>query len=75
MVGRTYQQECSYIERLTNHSFRIKKGFVDNMKVCYLPRYPVLQIVLMENIKPMYVLITYLSSFMGMLYYLLSVDC
>ena len=33
MVGRTYQQECSYIERLTSSSFRIKKGFVDNMKV------------------------------------------
>jgi hypothetical protein len=33
MVVRTYQEECSYIERLTSSSFRIKKGFVDNMKV------------------------------------------
>lgn len=36
MVVRTYQEECSYIEKLTSHSFKIKKGFVDNMQVLWL---------------------------------------
>ena len=30
---RTYKDECSFIERLDNNSFLIKKGFVPNMKV------------------------------------------
>ena len=30
---RTYQEELKYIERLTDSSFRIKKGFVPNMQV------------------------------------------
>ena len=33
MVVRTFQEERSYIERLSSNSYRIKKGFVDNMKV------------------------------------------
>ncbi|CRL04692.1 CLUMA_CG017756, isoform A [Clunio marinus] len=33
MVIRTYDQELEYIERLTDYSFRIKKGFQPNMKV------------------------------------------
>jgi len=31
--SRSYNEELEYIERLTSHSFRIKKGFVDNMNV------------------------------------------
>ena len=30
---RTYKEECSFIERLDDTSFLIKKGFVPNMKV------------------------------------------
>lgn len=30
---RSYKEECSFIERLDQSSFRIKKGFVPNMKV------------------------------------------
>ena len=30
---RTFKEECSYIERLNENSFLIKKGFVPNMKV------------------------------------------
>ncbi|CAH1782481.1 unnamed protein product [Owenia fusiformis] len=32
-MSRSYQQELEYIERLDVNSFRIKKGFVPNMKV------------------------------------------
>ena len=31
--SRTYEEEMSYIERITDYSFRIKKGCVPNMKV------------------------------------------
>ncbi|XP_003384129.1 PREDICTED: tRNA-splicing ligase RtcB homolog [Amphimedon queenslandica] len=30
---RTYDEECSYLEKISNCSYRIKKGFVPNMKV------------------------------------------
>lgn len=30
---RTYKDECSFIERLNENAFLIKKGFVPNMKV------------------------------------------
>ena len=30
---RSYKEECSFIERLDESSFLIKKGFVPNMKV------------------------------------------
>lgn len=33
MVVRTYDQELEFLERLTPYSWRIKKGFVPNMKV------------------------------------------
>ena len=33
MVVREYNEECKYIERLSPHSFRIKKGFQPNMNV------------------------------------------
>ena len=32
---RTYKEECSFIERQDANSFRIKKGFVPNMKVTF----------------------------------------
>ena len=38
--GRSYEDEIQYIERLSQNSFRIKKGFVPNMKVCYEDRRP-----------------------------------
>lgn len=33
MVVRQYAQELEYLERLTPHSWRIKKGFQPNMNV------------------------------------------
>ncbi|XP_071171004.1 RNA-splicing ligase RtcB homolog isoform X1 [Mytilus edulis] len=33
MVVRTYNDELSYLEKVGTHSWRIKKGFVPNMKV------------------------------------------
>ena len=33
MAHRSFREECSFIERLNNNSFLIKKGFVPNMKV------------------------------------------
>ncbi|KAF7988749.1 hypothetical protein HCN44_007059 [Aphidius gifuensis] len=33
MVVRSYEDELHYLERLTDYSFRIKKGFQPNMKV------------------------------------------
>ena len=33
MVVRSYEEECGYLERLTSHSWRIKKGFQPNMNV------------------------------------------
>ncbi len=30
---RTYAEECSYLEKVSDCSYRIKKGFVPNMKV------------------------------------------
>lgn len=30
---RSYQDELQYLEKLNNYSWRIKKGFVPNMKV------------------------------------------
>jgi tRNA-splicing ligase RtcB len=33
MMSRSYQEELSYLERLNDYSWRIKKGFVPNMKV------------------------------------------
>ena len=33
MVVRSYEDECSYIERINSHSYRIKKGFQPNMNV------------------------------------------
>ena len=33
MVVRSYEEECAYLERLTSHSWRIKKGFQPNMNV------------------------------------------
>ncbi|KAL3852108.1 hypothetical protein ACJMK2_015792 [Sinanodonta woodiana] len=33
MVVRTYQEELSYLEKMTPNSWRIKKGFVPNMNV------------------------------------------
>jgi hypothetical protein len=32
-MPRTYQEELKYLEKLTPHSWRIKKGFVPNMNV------------------------------------------
>jgi tRNA-splicing ligase RtcB len=32
---RSYQEELEYLEKLNNYSWRIKKGFVPNMKVNY----------------------------------------
>ena len=33
MVVRSYEEECSYLERLSSHSWRIKQGFQPNMNV------------------------------------------
>ena len=33
MTVRTYDDELKYLERLNDYSWRIKKGFVPNMKV------------------------------------------
>jgi hypothetical protein len=33
MVVRSYNEELEYLERLTPHSWRIKKGFQPNMNV------------------------------------------
>lgn len=34
-VIRTYDEECRYLEKLPNScAYKIKKGFVPNMKVC-----------------------------------------
>ena len=33
MVVRSYDDECSYLERINSHSWRIKKGFQPNMNV------------------------------------------
>lgn len=33
MVVRTYEDELQYLEKLNDYSWRIKKGFVPNMKV------------------------------------------
>jgi hypothetical protein len=33
MVVRTYDEELQYLERLNAWTWRIKKGFVPNMKV------------------------------------------
>eukprot|EP01104_Vermistella_antarctica_P020341 TRINITY_DN8672_c0_g1_i1.p1 TRINITY_DN8672_c0_g1~~TRINITY_DN8672_c0_g1_i1.p1 ORF type:complete len:507 (-),score=90.38 TRINITY_DN8672_c0_g1_i1:167-1687(-) len=33
MAGRTYAEECSYLERVDDVRYRIKKGFVPNMNV------------------------------------------
>ena len=33
MVVRTYEEECSYLERLSPHCWKIKKGFQPNMNV------------------------------------------
>jgi tRNA-splicing ligase RtcB len=32
MVVRTYEEEMEYLEKLNDYSWRIKKGFVPNMK-------------------------------------------
>ncbi len=32
-MARTYAEECSYLEKLSDCSYRIKKGFVPNMNV------------------------------------------
>ena len=32
-MSRTFHEECSFLEQVSNCSFRIKKGFVPNMKV------------------------------------------
>ncbi len=32
-MSRSYQDELNYIERINDHSWRIKKGFVPNMNV------------------------------------------
>lgn len=31
---RTYDEECKYLEKISSCAYRIKKGFVDDMKVC-----------------------------------------
>ena len=33
MVVRSYDEECSYLERISSHSWRIKQGFQPNMNV------------------------------------------
>lgn len=33
IMPRTYEEELQYIERINNHCWRIKKGFVPNMNV------------------------------------------
>ena len=33
MVVRSYEEECGYLERISPHSWRIKKGFQPNMNV------------------------------------------
>ncbi len=32
-MARSFEEECSYLERLSSHTYRIKKGFVPNMNV------------------------------------------
>lgn len=32
-MPRTFEEECDFIDRLTDTKFRIKKGFVPNMNV------------------------------------------
>ena len=32
-MSRSYQEELQYIEKINDFSWRIKKGFVPNMKV------------------------------------------
>ena len=33
MVVRTYNEELQYLEKISGHAWKIKKGFVPNMKV------------------------------------------
>lgn len=32
-MARSYMDECSYLEQISDYCFRIKKGFVPNMRV------------------------------------------
>ena len=32
-MARSFSEECSYLEQVSSYSYRIKKGFVPNMKV------------------------------------------
>lgn len=38
---RSYDEEVKFLERLSPCSWRIKKGFVPNMKVCHIMRFNV----------------------------------
>lgn len=33
MVVRTYDEECQYLEKISDCEWKIKKGFVSNMNV------------------------------------------
>ena len=33
-MGRSYNEELEYLEKIDSHCWRIKKGFVPNMQVC-----------------------------------------
>lgn len=35
MVVRKYEEELQYLEKITDYSWRIKKGFQPNMKVSF----------------------------------------
>ena len=32
-MGRSFAEDCSFLERINEYSYRIKKGFVPNMNV------------------------------------------
>ncbi len=34
-MPRSYTEELQYIERISQNAYKIKKGFVPNMKVCF----------------------------------------
>ena len=39
-MARSFSEECSYLEPVSSYSYRIKKGFVPNMRVSLFTALP-----------------------------------
>ena len=39
MMARSFSEECSYIEPVSDYCYKIKKGFVPNMRVSIPPSF------------------------------------